>query len=167
MWTPSSGSKNKPSEKGTRSRQQTQQVLFFDPDDGDERFLRSVRCLSTDYTALYPRRLNSPQPPVWEPQILHRKALFYEGGTTGLRHSDRWDKKDTKGWGSVPHSYPYRSDDNREQTFGVVCRNQQRHIRFRLEEASLCVLTQLCDAHFQAAVVAHRVLLCRNLKLMY
>jgi hypothetical protein len=30
--------------------------LYFDPEDGGDMFLRNVGCLSTDYTALYPRR---------------------------------------------------------------------------------------------------------------
>jgi hypothetical protein len=29
---------------------------FFDPEDGDDTFLRNVGCNSTDYTASYPRR---------------------------------------------------------------------------------------------------------------
>jgi hypothetical protein len=33
--------------------------LFFDPEDGSDVFFRNVGCLSTDYTALYPRRQNS------------------------------------------------------------------------------------------------------------
>jgi hypothetical protein len=30
--------------------------LFFDPEDGDDMFLRNVRLLSTHYTALHPKR---------------------------------------------------------------------------------------------------------------
>jgi hypothetical protein len=30
--------------------------LFFDPEDGGDKFLRNVGCNSTDYTASYPRR---------------------------------------------------------------------------------------------------------------
>jgi hypothetical protein len=30
--------------------------LFFDPEDGGDMFLRNVGLLSTDYTALYPRK---------------------------------------------------------------------------------------------------------------
>jgi hypothetical protein len=30
--------------------------LLFDPQDGGHMMLRNVGCLSTDYTALYPRR---------------------------------------------------------------------------------------------------------------
>jgi hypothetical protein len=30
--------------------------LFFDPDDGGDMLLRNVGWLSTDYTALYPRK---------------------------------------------------------------------------------------------------------------
>jgi hypothetical protein len=30
--------------------------IFFDPEDGDDMFLRNVGCISTDYTASYPRR---------------------------------------------------------------------------------------------------------------
>jgi hypothetical protein len=30
--------------------------LFFDPDDGDNMFLRNIGWHSTDYMALYPRR---------------------------------------------------------------------------------------------------------------
>jgi hypothetical protein len=33
--------------------------LFIDAEDGRDMFLRNVGWLSTDYTALYPRRLNS------------------------------------------------------------------------------------------------------------
>jgi hypothetical protein len=33
--------------------------LFFDPEDGGDMFLRNVTYLPTDYTALYPRRVNS------------------------------------------------------------------------------------------------------------
>jgi hypothetical protein len=43
-------------------------------------FLRNVGWLSTDYTALYPRRQNSSQPPLWEPQILlhwHERKRFF------------------------------------------------------------------------------------------
>jgi hypothetical protein len=35
--------------------------LFFDPQDGGYIFLRNVGELSTDYTALYPRRQNSSE----------------------------------------------------------------------------------------------------------
>jgi hypothetical protein len=49
--TPYSGSKNKPTKKYGYV------------------FLRNL-WLSTDYTALYPRRYNSSQPPLWEPEIL-------------------------------------------------------------------------------------------------
>jgi hypothetical protein len=38
---------------------------FVDPEGGDKMLFRNVGCLSTDYTALYPRRW----PLVWEPQI--------------------------------------------------------------------------------------------------
>jgi hypothetical protein len=30
--------------------------IFFDPEDGGDKFLRNVYWLLTDYTALYPRR---------------------------------------------------------------------------------------------------------------
>jgi hypothetical protein len=30
--------------------------IFFDPEDGGDMFLRNVGCISTDYTALHPRR---------------------------------------------------------------------------------------------------------------
>jgi hypothetical protein len=30
--------------------------LFLDPEDGGEVFLQNVGCLTTDHTALYPRR---------------------------------------------------------------------------------------------------------------
>jgi hypothetical protein len=33
--------------------------LFFDPEDGGDMFFLNVSWLSTDYTALYPRRQNS------------------------------------------------------------------------------------------------------------
>jgi hypothetical protein len=33
--------------------------LFFDPEDGDHMFLRNVGRLSTNYTAMYPRREDS------------------------------------------------------------------------------------------------------------
>jgi hypothetical protein len=32
------------------------QNYFFDPEDGDNMFLRNVGCNSTDYTASHPRR---------------------------------------------------------------------------------------------------------------
>jgi hypothetical protein len=35
-------------------------------------FLWNTGWLSTDYTAVYPRRQNSSQPPRWEPQILYK-----------------------------------------------------------------------------------------------
>jgi hypothetical protein len=45
--------------------------LYFDPEDGGDMFLRNVGSLSTDYTALYPRRYCSSEQLLWEPQILH------------------------------------------------------------------------------------------------
>jgi hypothetical protein len=52
--------------------------LFFDHGDGGEMFFRNVGWLSTDYTALYPRRQNSSEVslmwvsqrkrPEWEPR---------------------------------------------------------------------------------------------------
>jgi hypothetical protein len=33
--------------------------LIFNPEDGRDMFLRTVGCLSTDYTTLYPRRKTS------------------------------------------------------------------------------------------------------------
>jgi hypothetical protein len=44
-------------------------ALCFDSEAGDDMFLRNVSW--TNYTALYRRRQNSLQPPLWEPQILH------------------------------------------------------------------------------------------------
>jgi hypothetical protein len=32
--------------------------LFFDPEDGGNIFIQNASCLSTNYTALYPRREN-------------------------------------------------------------------------------------------------------------
>jgi hypothetical protein len=43
--------------------------LFFDPDDGSNTLLQNFRRFSTDYTALYPRRLNS-----WF--VIIRKLLY-------------------------------------------------------------------------------------------
>jgi hypothetical protein len=47
--------------------------LYFGPENGGDMFLGR---LSTDYTALYPRRWYSSQPPLWEPQILHVTILL-------------------------------------------------------------------------------------------
>jgi hypothetical protein len=38
--------------------------LFFNPEDGGNMFLQNVGLLSTNYTALYPRRWKSPKPPL-------------------------------------------------------------------------------------------------------
>jgi hypothetical protein len=38
--------------------------LFFDPEDGGNKFIRNVGHNSTDYTASYPRRRNSSKPPL-------------------------------------------------------------------------------------------------------
>jgi hypothetical protein len=38
--------------------------LLFDSEDGGEIILRNVGCFSTDYTASYPRRQKSSQPPL-------------------------------------------------------------------------------------------------------
>jgi hypothetical protein len=38
------------------SRWQAELGLLSDPEDGGDMFLRNAGCLSTDYTALYPRR---------------------------------------------------------------------------------------------------------------
>jgi hypothetical protein len=56
--------------------------LFFDPEDGGDVFLRNVSWLSTDYTALHPRRLYSSKPPLWEAQILQSNNNAH--CTTGL-----------------------------------------------------------------------------------
>jgi hypothetical protein len=47
--------------------------LFFDPEDGDDMFLRNVCWISTDYTASYPRRYNSSY-------CIH---IYPENGTRG------------------------------------------------------------------------------------
>jgi hypothetical protein len=51
--------------------------LFFDSEDGGDIFLRNVGWLSADYTALYPRRQYSSQPPPWESQILQLLSFRY------------------------------------------------------------------------------------------
>jgi hypothetical protein len=38
--------------------------IFYDPEDGDDTFLRNVGYHSTDYTASYPRRRYSSKPPL-------------------------------------------------------------------------------------------------------
>jgi hypothetical protein len=43
--------------------------LLFYSEDGGNMFLQKINWLSPDYIALYPRRQNSSQPPLWEPQI--------------------------------------------------------------------------------------------------
>jgi hypothetical protein len=82
----SSGSKNKPSVTPAWSRQHTElwllrtsicfsfRLLFYSEHGGDI-FLRNVSWISPYYTALYPRRRNSLQPPLREPQILHTLYL--------------------------------------------------------------------------------------------
>jgi hypothetical protein len=35
---------------------QVAEIIFFDPEDGGDMFLRNVGCNSTDYTASHPRR---------------------------------------------------------------------------------------------------------------
>jgi hypothetical protein len=40
--------------------------LFFESEDGGEKFIRSVGCLSTDYMTLYTRRQTSSWTPLWE-----------------------------------------------------------------------------------------------------
>jgi hypothetical protein len=40
--------------------------LFFDPEDGGDMFLRNAGWLSTDYTALYPRRYNCSLKSSWK-----------------------------------------------------------------------------------------------------
>jgi hypothetical protein len=52
-------------------------AYFIYPEDGDEMFLRNVGWLSTDHTALYPRRWYTSQPPLWEPQILHETIKVF------------------------------------------------------------------------------------------
>jgi hypothetical protein len=63
--------------------------LFVHPQVGGHKFLRNVDSLSTDYMALYPRRQNSSEPPLREPQILHgtqqvgpadKASALYSGG---------------------------------------------------------------------------------------
>jgi hypothetical protein len=53
MLPPSLGPKNKPS---ICFHGDFLLGSFFDPEDGDDMLLRNVGSLSTDYTALYPRR---------------------------------------------------------------------------------------------------------------
>jgi hypothetical protein len=48
--------------------------LFFDTENGGDMFLRNVCWLSTDYTALYPRRQNSSL--LWEPQTPHFNIIL-------------------------------------------------------------------------------------------
>jgi hypothetical protein len=40
-------------------------------------FLRTVRQLSVNYMALYPRKYNCSYPPLWEPQILYLKKISF------------------------------------------------------------------------------------------
>jgi hypothetical protein len=67
--SPFSGPKYKPSNKPAWKQVASFHAgflpdLFFDHEDGGDMFFRNVSWLSTDCTALYPRRQ-------WEPQILH------------------------------------------------------------------------------------------------
>jgi hypothetical protein len=48
-------------------------IFFFDPEYWGDMFLLNVDWHSTDYRALYLRRLYSSQPRLWEPQILQIK----------------------------------------------------------------------------------------------
>jgi hypothetical protein len=50
--------------------------VFLDPKYGGEIFFRNVGWLSTDYTALYPRRQNYSKPLSQKPQFLHWKHEF-------------------------------------------------------------------------------------------
>jgi hypothetical protein len=56
---------------------QSSDLLFFNPEDGGYLFLRNVGWLSTDYTALYPRRWNPSLPPLWKPQIILFKFRYW------------------------------------------------------------------------------------------
>jgi hypothetical protein len=49
--------------------------LLFDLEDGGGMFLRYVDRISTDHTALYPRR-EIFKAPHWEPQILQVEGIF-------------------------------------------------------------------------------------------
>jgi hypothetical protein len=47
----------------------------FNSEDGSDMFLENTRSLSTDYTAVHPRRQYSSYPPLWEPQVSHNFLL--------------------------------------------------------------------------------------------
>jgi hypothetical protein len=49
--------------------------LFYNPEDGGDKFLRNVGYHSTHYTASHPRRKYSSKPPLWKPQILHTNYI--------------------------------------------------------------------------------------------
>jgi hypothetical protein len=69
-------------------------VLFFDPEDVGEIFLQNVGWLSTDYTALYPRRQKSSWTPLWEPKPLHISRWYLTIHLQILRKAIRYLSKD-------------------------------------------------------------------------
>jgi hypothetical protein len=75
--------------------------LFFDPEDGGDMFLRNVDLLSTDYTALHPRRYIGVLISLWLflfPIFLFAaqpKELFLDG----LKKLEQRSHKCVKLWG--------------------------------------------------------------------
>jgi hypothetical protein len=49
--------------------------LLFNPKDKSGMFLRNVGSLWTDNMALYPKRKNSSQLPLWERQVLAKHSI--------------------------------------------------------------------------------------------
>jgi hypothetical protein len=59
--------------------------LFFDPEDGGDMFLRNINWLSTDYTALYPRRQNCPEPVLLDLHANREVGIAQSGWTARAR----------------------------------------------------------------------------------
>jgi hypothetical protein len=88
--------------------------LVFDPEDGGDMLMRNVGCLSTDYTALYPRKQNSSPLSLFSSVINDTSSTTY---VTWPRICDWWFRGNADGSNIGPFKYYPRICSGTEQDY--------------------------------------------------
>jgi hypothetical protein len=124
---------------------------LLDPDDGGDIFLRNVTWLSLDYTALYPRRQNSSQPLLWEPQIQEVYILYFNI----VSNPPRFLLAEKRVFPSF-HRQPHVPCVWHQLTWCLVCLSQTRNLFFSNSEMEQ-IIPGSC---FLLCGLLNRILIC-------